>query len=243
MVAAALSPLFPPWAAVAAVPVGAVQEPSAYPEERAAVAGAVAARRRQFYAGRACAHLALARVDRDGRAIGCGSHRQPVWPAGAVGSISHAGGLAAAVAARSHDARGLGLDIETRDPPLDPAVERLVLTPAERVPPAVEPPVAAPLGPYRSKIAFTAKECVYKALFPLTGWPLDFPDVVVEVDLRRGRYRAVVHGRFRLGGLPLPPLDGTFRVVSGYLLTALTLEASFPPSEHQGDRRSGPRKR
>jgi len=223
LVSAALVRLFPPSVAAAVLPVGATLAPSAYPEEHAVTARAVPARRRQFFTGRACAHLALAGVGRDDAGIGRGSHREPLWPAGAVGSISHAGALAGAVAARSADVWALGLDIETLDPPLDPAVQRLVHTAAELAPAATRSLAPPALRPYRSKIAFSAKECVYKALFPATGWPLDFHDATVAVDLLHGRYRAVVDDRFELAGSPLRPLDGRFTVVSGYLVTALTI--------------------
>lgn len=162
------------------------------------VATATAARRREFLAGRRCAHAALRAIGRDeGLAVGRGVMREPLWPAGVVGSISHAGGLAGAVAARTADAwglgLGLGLDIEVLEPPLDAALERIVMGPGELPRPAR----AHPLEPYRSKITFSVKECLHKCLFPRTRWALDFHDVAVDVDLDATGYEAVVDEGFR----------------------------------------------
>jgi 4'-phosphopantetheinyl transferase EntD len=200
------------------------EPPCPYPAERAAIASGMPRRRREFLAGRACAHAALRAIGRDGVAVGRGPMREPLWPAGAVGSISHAGDLAAAIAARAADAWGVGLDIELLDPPLDAAVERLVLRPGELARAAP----ADPLGPHHPKIAFAVKECVYKCLFPRTQWPLAFHDIEVEINPDRHRFRAVVDDRFRLAGLPLPPLEGRFEVVGDYVLVGLWVGPEGP---------------
>ncbi|HEV2070741.1 MAG TPA: hypothetical protein VGR26_13190, partial [Acidimicrobiales bacterium] len=61
--ASALTGLFPPFVRVALVPVADHRCPWA--EEEAAVARAVASRRREFLSGRAAAHAALAAIGRD----------------------------------------------------------------------------------------------------------------------------------------------------------------------------------
>lgn len=219
----AVRALYPPFVASAVAEVDAPVS-DRHPQEAALVAAAAPARRRQFLAGRACAHAALEVIGRDGGALLRGREREPLWPAGVVGAIAHSDGLAAAVVARAGDAWGVGLDCEPLDPPLDPAVERLVLAPTEPVPGAC----GHALGPYRTKIAFCAKECVYKALFPRTRWPLSFPDVAVAVDLVAGRWRATVAGRFRLAGVAPRPLHGRFVVTAGHLLAGLSIPPGGP---------------
>jgi 4'-phosphopantetheinyl transferase EntD len=83
-----------------------------HPDEERAVAGAVEKRRRDFTLGRACAHAALAQLNRDAGPIGRADDGAPVWPAGIVGSITHTEGYAAAVAAAMADFAGLGVDAE-----------------------------------------------------------------------------------------------------------------------------------
>jgi 4'-phosphopantetheinyl transferase EntD len=186
---------------------------SPHPEERAAVASVVERRRREFLCGRACAHAALRAIGLDRGPIPVGRGRQPEWPPGVVGSISHAGDWAGAVVARAADAWGIGFDIEVLNPPLAPDVERLVLTPAERG----VAPVDHPLATYRSKIAYSAKEAVYKCVFPPTGRRLSFEDVEVDVDVGASCARAWVTG--------LPVLDVGVVVAHGYVFTGVCVTA------------------
>lgn len=227
---AVLAPLFSPGAAGVLARV-ADSEPSCHhPSERAAVGGAGLRRRREFLAGRACAHAALRAVGRDGHPLGRGEEREPLWPAGVVGSISHAEDLVGAVVAPAAEAWGVGLDIEPLDPPLDAAVERLVLAPGE----LARRGQTVCVGAHRTKVAFAAKECVYKCLFPRTRWPLDFRDVSIELDAERCRYRALVADRFRLAGLPLASLEGRFTLLEGHLLVGLWIGAEGPVTASAG---------
>ena len=241
-----LTQLFPPAAGTALTRVGDEQPDCPYPSERAVTAGASGRRRCEFLAGRACAHAALRAIGGDGLPIGRGAMREPLWPSGVVGSISHAGGLAGAVVAPAGAAWGVGLDIEVVGPPLDAAVERLVLSPAE----LSGTDGARRPDPERAKIAFAAKECVYKCLFPRTRWPLELHDAAIEVDTDRCRYRAVVDERFRHDGVPLPPLQGRFAIVGSHVLAGLWIGPGGPVGERRerapaahGISRSGPRKR
>lgn len=213
----ALERVFPAFVAVAVVGVGDADPLSAHAQERAAVAGAAPVRREQFLAGRACAHAALRGLGRDGPAVLRAPTRAPLWPPGVVGSIAHTAEVAGAAVASAEDAWGLGLDIERIEPALEPDVERLVCTPAERAAHRL-------LGPSAGKLVFCAKECVYKCVSPATGWSLDFDDVEVLLDASRGRFEAVVDERFRLEGRPLPPLRGGFVIVGGVVLAGLTGE-------------------
>ena len=192
-----------------------------HPEERRAVTGAAPRRQREFLCGRACAHAALGAIGRDRGPLGVGAGRQPQWPAGVVGSISHAGDWSGAVVALAEEAWGLGFDVEVLDPPLTPDVERLVQTLDERS----SGPVDHPLARYRSKIAYSAKESVYKCLFPHTGWRLAFDDVTTEIDLHAHRVTARVAPRFRLAEADLASLDVGLVVSHGYVFTGVCIPA------------------
>ncbi len=184
------------------------------PEEAALVAGAVHRRRHEFLVGRACAHAALAAVGRDIDTIAVGSRREPLWPPGIVGSIAHGGDWVGAVTAPADHARGLGLDIEPLDPPLSQGVTERVLTPAEQ---AGVPRDESRAGRW-AKVAFTAKECVYKALYPSTGWLLGYADVEIDLDLTAGRWQATLEERFDLDGRTL---QGRFEVADHHIVTAV----------------------
>ncbi|MBK8066246.1 MAG: 4'-phosphopantetheinyl transferase superfamily protein [Rhodanobacteraceae bacterium] len=71
-------------------------------------------RRREFLAGRLAAQAALAQIAERGL-VGRRGHA-PVWPDGCCGSISHANGVAVAVAGSARDWRALGVDLEPAPP-------------------------------------------------------------------------------------------------------------------------------
>jgi len=204
---AVLARLLPPFVRSAATPRAGAPVP-AHAEERAAVAGAGPERRQDFFAGRWCAHQALAALGADAGPVSVGARREPLWPAGVAGSITHAQGWAAAGVAWASEVWGLGIDLEALEPPLDSAVERLVLTDVERR-------RQAP-----AKIVFSAKECVFKCLFPRTRWLLEPADVAVDLDVAGGRFVAVVDGRFT-GADASDRLHGRFAVAHGFILTTV----------------------
>jgi 4'-phosphopantetheinyl transferase EntD len=137
-------------------------EPPLFPDEAAAVARAVAKRRREFAFGRACARAALGASV----AIAVGQGGAPIWPAGVSGSITHTDDYAAAVVARTGH---IGIDVELLARIADVAglAERVALASERHV----------PVG-----VVFSAKESVYKCLYPTAGQFLEFADVELAFD-------------------------------------------------------------
>jgi 4'-phosphopantetheinyl transferase EntD len=167
-------------------------------DERVLVGLARPARRAEFAAGRSCAHRALAAIGGDTDTIGRGRRRQPVWPAGVTGSISHAAGLAAAVAApTTPSVTALGIDVELAGP-LDDELWPHVLTPSERA--------MCSASDDRGAVAaavFSAKEAAFKAVYPLLGAEIDFLEAKTVLQAGTGHVEipslgasaAVRHGR------------------------------------------------
>jgi len=138
--------------------------------ERAGVAwpeslgGASAKRRREFLAGRLAAASALRALGRpSGDALVIGPDRLPVWPDGVLGSISHSGALALAWVLPTGAAQGVGVDVEAVMAP--ERCERL----GRRIAPELRPGQGAAVG-YSDEVvltlAFSAKESLFKALYP-----------------------------------------------------------------------------
>jgi 4'-phosphopantetheinyl transferase EntD len=166
-----LRALLPAGAAFAELAIAGA-EPPLFPDEAAAVARAVAKRRRELAFGRACARAALgAHI-----AIGIGPGGAPIWPLGVTGSITHTDDYAAAAVVRSGN---IGIDVEllARIAEVPGLAERVAL-PSER---------AVPVG-----VVFSAKESVYKCLYPTAGRFLEFADVELAFD--RDGFR-VLHAR------------------------------------------------
>lgn len=146
--------------------------------EVAAIAGATEQRRREFATTRWCARRALVRLGLPEAAIPQGPAREPRWPAGVVGSLTHCAGYRAAALARAADFATVGIDAEPHRP-CPPGVLRRVALERER---HMLQRLAA-TGPHVcwDRLLFCAKEAVYKAWFPLTGRWLGFADAEVEL--------------------------------------------------------------
>ena len=156
------------------------------PAERDAIGSASAGRRAEFAAGRLCAHRALMLIQRDVAPLTCASDRQPRWPQGVVGSITHTRGYTAAAVADRQRYVALGIDVEARDA-LQPDLWRYVLHDDE----------IAWVGrwPRRQRNAaatllFSAKEALHKSRIPLIAALTDFRQIALTLlgdGLTQGR--------------------------------------------------------
>src|SRR5579875_1092094 len=206
---------------------GPVEEEPAFealfPEERSLLVGAVVARRREFAAGRRYARRALVALGLPPVAIPAGPGREPRWPPGVTGSITHCQGYCAVGVGWQHAVGSLGIDLEVAEP-LTSDVERLVCNPAERRRAAA----LRPHGPW-STVVFSAKESLYKAWFPLTRRWLDFHQVEVEIDPVRGDLVARLERSAQaVLGAADGHVHGRFRVEGGYVATAVAILGATP---------------
>jgi 4'-phosphopantetheinyl transferase EntD len=130
--------------------------------------------------------------------IGVGASREPVWPVGVVGSITHAGPYAAAVVASADGITGIGaitgigIDIERRiGSETRQSVEGTVLKPAEQ---SLLHALAGSV-PYEMllTIAFSAKESFFKGSFASVGTYFDFDAVdITALDATAGTLELVL---------------------------------------------------
>ena len=181
------------------------------------IAGSVFKRRREFAAGRQCARTALARMGIHHFPLLSGSRREPLWPKGVVGSISHSDSACVAAVASAEHYRGIGVDVEP-DEPLSADLVHAVCCPDEvrylTDAPGLDPMVVA-------RIVFCAKESVYKCQFPMTRTFLDFADVSIRVDCNGGFRISRCRGEFADDWAGL--LQGRWRRAEDCLVTAAWL--------------------
>ena len=161
-----------------ALRVGALhgRAPRLHPKEETFVSGVHPKRAREFRFGRGLAHELLRELRQPHDPIEVGPHREPVWPTGIVGSISHAAGICGVAIAKAREVLGLGIDIE-RGGPLDEDLWDMVGTDRERS--DMQTTLDRDEGD-AAKLLFAAKEALYKAQFPLSQRFLEFRDVVLE---------------------------------------------------------------
>lgn len=191
-----------------------------HPEEAVFVRNAIAKRKREFAAGRSCARKALGILGVEPRPVLVGRHREPLWPPGVVGSLTHCAGYCAAAVARAERFAGLGIDAEPSDP-LDPKLIAMVSTPDEiEWVRRHEPP---PHGDWH-KLIFSAKESVYKCIFPLVGRVLGHQEVEIRFDPSSQRFD--VRLTFESDGVSsrFQALRGRYAVGPEYSVTGVSLE-------------------
>jgi 4'-phosphopantetheinyl transferase EntD len=111
-------------------------------------------RRSDFNVGRAAARRALEKVGFPVvTPVLRGEHREPLWPVGIVGSISHSSGIGVAAVAWQQDVPAIGVDIQLIEERYTDEFDWVRSDPSRRTERAVK--------------LFSAKESVFKALYPL----------------------------------------------------------------------------
>ncbi|MEU4624121.1 4'-phosphopantetheinyl transferase superfamily protein [Actinoplanes sp. NPDC023801] len=189
---------------------------SCFPGEEDLMATAVASRRREFVTARRCAREALAGLGFAPVPIRTGPRRQPLWPRGVAGSITHCAGYRAAAVVRTTDVASIGIDAETHAP-LPPRVIPAVTAPGD-VEHLAELAGRDP-SVHWDRLLFSAKESVYKAWFPVTGRWLGFEEAALTIDPVERTFRA----RLRVDA-PWEALHGRYLVTDGLVLTAVAIQ-------------------
>ncbi len=186
-----------------------------YPGEESLVATAAPGRRREIVTARRCAREALLALGHAPAAILRGATREPLWPTGVAGSITHCAGFRAAAVAHTTEIASLGIDAEPHAP-LPPRVLGPVATPSDL-------DLLAKLDVSHPEICwdrllFSAKESIYKTWFPVAGRWLGFEDASLSIDPDAGTFT----GHILIDG-PITELHGKFLVDRGLIVTAALL--------------------
>ncbi|WP_137992768.1 4'-phosphopantetheinyl transferase family protein [Streptomyces vilmorinianum] len=187
-----------------------------FPEEETAVARAVPKRRREYATTRHCARIALRRLGHAPAPVLRGPNREPLWPEGVVGALTHCDGYrAAAVAWAGAPIASLGIDAEPHLP-LPDGVRETVTRP-EELPHLAELAAREP-EVHWDRLLFSAKESVYKAWFPLARSWLDFEDATLRFTPSRRTFEASLH---RTG--PLTAVRGRWLIEGGLVVTSVVV--------------------
>lgn len=133
----------------------------------------------EYVAGRLCARAALQQLGWQ-HTPGFGHQRQPLWPQGVWGSITHSNGMAVAVVSEKVS---IGLDLESiLADNIAQEVGDTLMTRTE------QQRFSSQLSPRLITLIFSAKESFYKAAFPYVGRLFEFSAMdVLEIDWLEGR--------------------------------------------------------
>jgi enterobactin synthetase component D len=175
----------------------------------------------EFVAGRRCAARALRDAGSPSLTVGVGPDREPQWPSGFTGSITHSPSRACAAVAPLRCLRSLGVDFE---PLFDEAAmsdailaRGITLTDRERTRMGSSPPVEL------ATLVFSAKECLYKCLYPLVRVFFEFTDAEVEWIAPSGEFQVRLLRDLGSGFMRNSEFQGRYAVAEGHVHTALEL--------------------
>jgi 4'-phosphopantetheinyl transferase EntD len=136
--------------------------------------------RRASGAARIVARELMARLGKAACAIPKAASGFPIWPKELVGSIAHDREIAIVALAKANEIVSLGVDIEPPDA-MHIELSEMVATNAERR--------QIGFNPLLTGLLFTAKEAVYKAVYPLDMIFLNFLDIEIDLTARRAIVR------------------------------------------------------
>lgn len=168
-----LSQLFPANAVVVKADTSMWNTPLCQEEENL-IDGALEKRQKEFRAGRHAAHQALELLNAPWNPLLRGDKRQPLWPPGFLGSISHCHGSCVAVCAKSGDVVGVGIDVEPLEP-LPKGVDQYIHT-------AQDANTMRDFNELPERLIFSAKESIYKCYYPLIRRQMGFQSVSLDID-------------------------------------------------------------
>ncbi|MGH8274217.1 MAG: 4'-phosphopantetheinyl transferase family protein [Gammaproteobacteria bacterium] len=160
-------------------------------EEKTIVGNAVDKRRREFAAGRTCARSILREFGFSGNlTIGKDKYGAPVWPEGIVGSISHTDDVCVvSIGRKTPEMTSLGVDVE-KDTRLDPDLMNLVCDELEEET-CCNSQIKDSLR--LAKVIFSAKESLYKCLYPIIRTVLNFKDVHIQLDVSGQKFMGTIN--------------------------------------------------
>lgn len=128
-------------------------------------------RKEEYLISRTLVQKIFKRLDISHSFLDKGARKEPIWPNGINGSISHSKGCVMVVVSKEH--ASIGLDIEHKHRVSEKLYHKLF---SEK-----EVQIIKDNGSVFADILFSAKEAFYKMQYPITKQYLDFLDV--ELDL------------------------------------------------------------
>ena len=137
-------------------------------------------RKEHYRSGRICAGEVLSKLGTRGQPVLRDPQtREPLWPEGISGAITHSGNWAAAAAGKTSDVSGIGIDLEDLERQVDSRISRHVCIPEEQ---KWLQECGEDFLEQNLKIIFSAKESIFKAFFPYTRTYLHFHDARILME-------------------------------------------------------------
>ena len=165
------------------------------PEEQAIAESFSSQKRRtEFTLGRIYAHGTLSRFGLESEPILRNTEtREPTWPDSVWGSITHSAGFAAVAVGLKKEIKGVGIDLESFSRSVDFKIRRHVCVDSE-----LEWLESLPTKQANRalRIIFSAKESIFKCIYPGTKTYLSFKDAAVSVNETEKNFSFIIFKSF-----------------------------------------------
>ena len=151
-------------------------------------------RRAEFTMGRIYAHGALSKFGLESEPILRNPEtREPCWPNSVWGSITHSAGFAAVAVGLKKEIKGVGIDLESFSRSVDLKIRRHVCVDSE-----LEWLESLPTKQANRslRIIFSAKESIFKCIYPVTKTYLSFKDAAVSVNETEKNFSFIIFKSF-----------------------------------------------
>ena len=176
-------------------------------------------RRAEFILGRICAHGALSRFGLESEPIlRIPETKEPCWPDSIWGSITHSAGFAAVAVGLKKEIKGVGIDLESFSRSVDFNIRRHVCVDSE-----LEWLESLPTKQANRalRIIFSAKESIFKCIYPSTKKYLSFKDAAVSVNETEKNFSFIIFKSFPGIIQHNFPYHGRYSEIDKMLLTSL----------------------
>ena len=172
---------FPDHISFCLIPIHSASNQKLHPAEENYFSQLSSVSRKEHYrSGRICAGEVLSKLGTLGQPVLRDPQtREPLWPEGISGAITHSGNWAAAAAGKTSDVSGIGIDLEDLERQVDSRISRHVCIPEEQ---KWLQECGEDFLEQNLKIIFSAKESIFKAFFPYTRTYLHFHDARILME-------------------------------------------------------------
>ncbi|VAW95228.1 hypothetical protein MNBD_GAMMA22-7 [hydrothermal vent metagenome] len=144
----------------------------------------------EFLNARHCAHKALIKIGyTQNAAILQGTKGEPLWPKSIIGSITHCKGYYAAVVSFNKFIVGIGIDAELN---MDISQKLILTTQTENE--IFTNTKISNKSPnfFLNKLVFSAKESVFKFLFPIVKRYIKFKEIEINLNINKKTFSVIL---------------------------------------------------
>ena len=181
-------------------------------------------RKREFLAGRLVAMTAVQSFTKEWAQVGIGDFRQPLWPKEIFASITHSAEHALALVCQSKKPLLVGIDLEPLiSPTVAQDISEQVLTGSERN--MIDEWMGQLEWTFSEVLTliFSAKESLFKGVFPWVNCYLDFSDsAVAAIDLNTQLVIIEPAGMLKKLLPNIPRYEASFQHTDKEILTFIT---------------------